>query len=181
MKIALRTQQILADETGVTSVVDPLGGSYYVEALTNQVEAAISEILAKVDAMGGTVKAIEDGFFQRGIADTAYATARQKSSGEHVVIGLNKFVEDSEQLPIEIHRIDPETEARQIARLKAVRARRDDTRVTQLLDKLEQQAHDPSINLMLVTIELVKARASMGEIVKRLRAVFGSYVEVPVF
>jgi methylmalonyl-CoA mutase N-terminal domain/subunit len=181
MKIALRTQQILADETGVTDVVDPLGGSYYVEALTNQMEEAVFEILTKVDEMGGTVKAIEDGFFQRGIADTAYETARKKASGEHVVVGLNKYVEDAESFPIEIHRIDPQTEARQIARLQAAREGRDNARVEQLLTRLEREAQDPSVNLMPTTIELVRARASMGELVKRLRAVLGSYVETPVF
>ena len=90
MKVALRTQQILAEETGVPNVADPLGGSYYIESLTNQMHAAVMEILEKVDAMGGTIKAVEDGYFQREIADTAYTTARRKASGEHVVVGLNK-------------------------------------------------------------------------------------------
>ncbi|OFW40454.1 MAG: methylmalonyl-CoA mutase [Acidobacteria bacterium RIFCSPLOWO2_12_FULL_60_22] len=181
MKVALRTQQIIAEETAVASVADPLGGSYYVETLTNQLQAAVHEILAKVDAMGGAIKAIEEGYFQREIADSAYKTARRRASGEQVVIGLNKFVEESEPTPIEIHRVDPDVEARQIARLRATRERRDDKRVNELLERLEQDALDPSVNLLPVTLELVKARASMGEIVKRLRAVFGSYVEAPVF
>lgn len=181
MKIALRTQQVLADETGVTDVVDPLGGSYYLEALTDQMEQAVFDILAKIESMGGTVRAVEQGYFQREIADSAYETARKKASGEHVVIGLNKMVEASESTTVEIHRIDPNTEARQVARLQSVRARRDNQLVNQLLDKLEQEAKDPSRNLMPVTIELVKARASMGEIVQRLRKLFGSYVEAPVF
>src|SRR5712691_2052356 len=181
MKIALRTQQIIAEETRVPNVVDPLGGSYYVEALTNRIEAEVLAILKKVDEMGGTIKAIEDGWFQREIADTAYEVARRKASTGHVVIGVNKFVEPPEPSPIEIHRVDPAVEARQVARLRQARQQRDNSRVPALLDRLEREARDPSVGLMPVTIELVKARASMGEIVSRLRRVFGSYVERPVF
>jgi methylmalonyl-CoA mutase cobalamin-binding domain/chain len=181
MKIALRTQQVLAEETGVPCVADPLGGSYYVEALTNQIEEAVFAILARIDEMGGTVRAVEEGFFEREIADSAYQTARRKSSGEQVVIGLNKFVESSEPLPFESHRVHPEVESRQIARLMATRERRDNNRVTELLDRLEHDALDPSTNLMPTTIELVKARASLGEIVKRLRHVLGSYQQTPLF
>jgi methylmalonyl-CoA mutase N-terminal domain/subunit len=181
MKVALRTQQIIAEETGVADVADPLGGSYYVEALTNQIETEVSNILRKVDAMGGAIKAVEEGYFQREIADSAYMVARRKASSEHVVIGVNKFVEPASASPIEIHQVEPEVEARQIKRLQATRARRDQQKVTNLLNRLAEEAADPSINLMPVTIELVRARASMGEIVNCLRAVFGSYVEVPVF
>src|SRR3989454_4385556 len=181
MKIALRTQQIIADETRVTAVVDPLGGSYYVEALTNRIEAAVMAILKRVDALGGTVKAIEEGYFQREIADSAYEHARRKASGEQPVIGVNKFVEPAEPGAVEIHRVDPAVEARQVARLRATRATRDAARVAALLDRLAREATDPAVNLMPVTIELVKARASMGEIVGRLRQVWGQYVETPVF
>jgi methylmalonyl-CoA mutase cobalamin-binding domain/chain len=181
MKVALRTQQILAEETGVPNVVDPLGGSYYVEALTNQMQAAVYEILDKVAAMGGTVSAIEKGYFQREIADSAYTTARRKATGEHVVVGLNKFTEAQESSAIEIHRVDPNAERHQLALLKATKERRDSRKVTELLNQLANDASSPSTNLMPTTIELVKARASMGEIVKCLRKVFGSYVEVPVF
>jgi methylmalonyl-CoA mutase N-terminal domain/subunit len=181
MKVALRTQQIIAEETGVADVVDPLGGSYYVEALTNRIENEVSDILRKVDALGGAIKAIEEGYFQREIADSAYVVARRKASGEQVVIGLNKFIEPASPAEIEIHRLDPEVEARQIKRLQATRAHRDQRKVDNLLNRLAQEAADPSINLMPATIELVTARASMGEIVKCLRTVFGSYVEVPVF
>jgi methylmalonyl-CoA mutase cobalamin-binding domain/chain len=181
MKVALRTQQILALETGVASVADPLGGSYYVEALTSRIEAEVFRILAKVDAMGGTVKAIEEGYFQREIADSAYETARRRASGEQSLIGVNVHVEPFEPPPIPIHKVDPAVEGRQIARVKAVRARRDGAAVARLLDRLEAEAGDPAVNLMPVTIELVKARASMGEIVARLRQVFGAYVERPVF
>jgi methylmalonyl-CoA mutase N-terminal domain/subunit len=182
MKVALRTQQILAEETRVTGVVDPLGGSYYVEALTSQVEAAVLEILGKVAAMGGTVKAIEEGWFQREIADSAYDFARRKASGEQPVIGVNRHVEEAAAAPdLEIHRVHPDVEARQVAHLHQVRARRDGARVAALLDRLAAEARDPSINLMPVTIELARARASLGEIVSRLRQVWGTYVERPVF
>ncbi|HEU4366787.1 MAG TPA: methylmalonyl-CoA mutase family protein [Methylomirabilota bacterium] len=181
MKLALRTQQIIADETRVTSVVDPLGGSWYVESLTDEIEAAVLDILRRVDEMGGTVTAIEEGWFQREIAESAYATARRRASGELPVIGVNKHGEPPEPSPVEIHRVDPGVEARQIARLTATRARRDAGRVNALLDRLAAEARDPAANLMPVTIELVQARASLGEIVARLRNIWGSYVERPMF
>ncbi len=181
MKIALRTQQVIALETSVTNVVDPLGGSYYVEALTNRVEAEVLAILAKVDALGGTIKAIEEGFFQREIADSAYDFARRKAAGEQPVIGVNTLVEPSAPPPIPIHKVDPVVESRQIQRLAEVRRRRDPALVARLLDRLEREAREPSTNLMPVTVELVKARASLGEIVARLRGVFGAYIERPVF
>jgi methylmalonyl-CoA mutase N-terminal domain/subunit len=181
MKVALRTQQILAHETRIPNVIDPLGGSYYVEALTRDIEARVFEILAKVDAMGGTIKAIEEGYFQREIADSAYATARQRATGEQPLIGVNMFAEPPAPMPVPIHKVDAAVEARQIQRLRQARQRRDSPRVALLLDRLEREARDPAVNLMPVTIELVEARASLGEIVARLRQVFGSYVETPVF
>ncbi|MBI2016224.1 MAG: methylmalonyl-CoA mutase [Candidatus Rokubacteria bacterium] len=181
MKVALRTQQIIADETRVTDVVDPLGGSYYVESLTNRIEAEVFAILGKVDALGGTVKAIEDGWFQREIADSAYAHAPRKASGEQPVVGVNTFVEPAGADAPEIHRVAPETEARQVARVREARARRDGATVAALLDRLAREAADPGVNLMPVTIELVKARATLGEIAARLRRVWGTYVETPVF
>jgi methylmalonyl-CoA mutase N-terminal domain/subunit len=181
MKVALRTQQIIALETRVPQVVDPLGGSYYVEALTNRIEAEVFRILAKVDAMGGTIKAIEEGFFQREIADSAYDFARRKATGEQPVIGVNVMVEPSEPPPIPIHKVDPAVEARQVARLRETRRRRDQALVDRLLGRLEREAREPATNIMPVTIELVKARASLGEIVARLRSVWGAYIERPVF
>jgi len=182
MKLALRTQQIIADETRVPNVVDPLGGSYYVEALTTRIEREVLAILKNVDEMGGTVAAIEAGWFQREIADSAYAFARRKASGDAPVIGVNKYVEPAAAAAdMPIHRVPPETEARQVARLRAVRARRDEREVAGLLDRLAGAASDPAANLMEPTIALVRARASMGEIVNRLRNIWGSYVEKPVF
>jgi methylmalonyl-CoA mutase N-terminal domain/subunit len=181
MKVALRTQQIIAMETRVPQVVDPLGGSYYVEALTNRLEAEVLRILARVDGMGGTIKAIEEGFFQHEIADSAYDFARRKATGEQPVIGVNTLVESSEPPPLPIHKVDPAVEARQIGRLKDVRRRRDQALVERLLDRLEREAREPATNIMPATIELVKARASLGEIVARLRQVWGTYIERPVF
>jgi methylmalonyl-CoA mutase N-terminal domain/subunit len=181
MKIALRTQQILAHETRVPHVVDPLGGAYYVEALTSRIEAEVFRILAQVDAIGGTVRAIEEGWFQREIAESAYAEARRRASGEQPVLGVNLFVEPAEPPSIPIHRVDPAVEARQVERLREVRHRRDAARVGALLDRLAEEARDPGANLMPTTIEAVRARATLGEIVARLRQVFGAYVERPAF
>ncbi|MFL5247689.1 MAG: methylmalonyl-CoA mutase family protein, partial [Myxococcales bacterium] len=182
MKVALRTQQIIADETRVTNVMDPLGGSWYVESLTTRIENDCWAILDKVATMGGTVKAVEEVYFQREIAETAYRVARRKGKGEHVVVGVNKYVDEgAPKESIEIHKIDPNVEARQIARTKDVRRTRDNAKVVELLGKLEREARDPAQNLMPTTIELAKARATMGEIVARLKSVFGTYVETPVF
>jgi methylmalonyl-CoA mutase N-terminal domain/subunit len=181
MKVALRTQQIIAHETRAPNVIDPLGGSYYVEALTTRIEAEVFRIIAKVDAMGGTVKAVEEGYFQREIADAAYDFARRKASGEQPVIGVNMHAEPFEAPPMPIHKVDAAVERRQVERLRAVRAGRDGARVAALLERLAGEARDPAVNLMPTTIELVRARASLGEIVARLRQVFGTYVERPVF
>jgi methylmalonyl-CoA mutase cobalamin-binding domain/chain len=181
MKLALRTQQIIAEESRVPAVIDPLGGSFYVEALTNEIERLVFETLAKVDALGGTIKAVEEGYFQREIADSAYDTARRRASGDQPLIGVNRFVEPAAPVPVPIHKVDAAVEARQIARLRETRRRRDGAKVQALLDGLETEAKDPASNLMPVTIEAVTARATMGEIVARLRGVFGAYVERPVF
>jgi methylmalonyl-CoA mutase N-terminal domain/subunit len=181
MKLALRTQQIIAEESRVAGVIDPLGGSYYVEALTNEIERRVVDILAKVDALGGTIKAIEEGYFQREIADSAYDTARRRASGDQPLIGVNRFVEPAAPVPVPIHKVDAAVEARQVARLQEVRRRRDGAKVAALLDRLEAEAKDPGANLMPITIEAVKARATLGEIVARLRGLFGAYVERPVF
>jgi methylmalonyl-CoA mutase N-terminal domain/subunit len=181
MKLALRTQQIIAEESRVPAVIDPLGGSYYVEALTNEIERLVLETLAKVDALGGTIKAVEEGYFQREIADSAYDTARRRATGEQPLIGVNRFVEPAAPVPVPIHKVDAAVETRQVARLRETRRRRDGAKVGTLLDRLETEARDPAANLMPVTIEAVTARATLGEIVARLRKVFGAYVEKPVF
>jgi methylmalonyl-CoA mutase cobalamin-binding domain/chain len=181
MKVALRTQQIIADETGVTNVIDPIGGSYYVENLTCQLERGIEEYMAKIDALGGVVAAIEQGFFQREISDTAYDFARRKASGARVVVGVNKYVDEGAEEKVETHKLDPESESRQIRRLKEVRESRDPVRAKEALDNLLAVARDDKANLMPATIEAVKAHLSMGEITGALRDVFGTYTETPVY
>ncbi|MGH2449805.1 MAG: methylmalonyl-CoA mutase family protein [Candidatus Limnocylindria bacterium] len=182
MSLALRTQQVIADETNVTNVVDPLGGSWYVESLTNDFERTTFEYLKRIDDVGGTVAAIEKGYFQREIADFAYETARRKASGEKPVIGVNKYVDPpGTEQPIEVHRIDPATERKQIERLRRIKATRDQARAQRVLKELQAVAADERANIMPVAIECAKARCSMGEMVEALRAIWGAYREVPVF
>ncbi len=181
MKVALRTQQVIAEETNIPNVSDPLGGSYYVESLTNDMERAIWEILEKTDEMGGAVGAIEQSYFQREIADFAYELAQTKANNERTVVGVNKYVDEEADQKVETHKLDPESERRQIDHLKRVKAERDNAEVERLLKKLQDTARDHDANLMPVTIEAVKAHASMGEIVNALKEVYGTYTETPVF
>ncbi len=181
MRIALRTQQIIADETNVTNVIDPLGGSYYLENLTSTYEREIFKIVDYVEENGGTIKLIEEGWFQQQVADFAYQTALGKASGDKPVIAVNKYVDPEERQDIELHPYDPETARRQIGSLQRVRKERDNGKVAQLLERLKAVARDESENVMPVTIELVKAKASMGEIVDALKDLWGTYKENPVF
>lgn len=181
MRMALRTQQIVAEETNVANVIDPLGGSYYVEALTNEYEKRIFEILDYIDANGGTIKLIEEGWFQKQIADFAYETALRKQNGDKPVIGVNKFVMDEEEHEIETHPYDPSTAGRQIARTRKVRATRDEAKVQGLLGALVETARDESKNIMPLTIALVENGATMGDIVEKLKGLWGTYHETPVF
>lgn len=181
MRMALRTQQIIADEINVTSVVDPLGGSYFLENLTSEYEKRIFEILDYVDNNGGAIKLIQEGWFQKQIADFAYETALRKQNGEKPVIGVNKFVDQGEEPKIEIHPYDVSTAERQIARLKRVRAERDEAKVQALLDQLVETAKDESKNVMPLTIELVENGATMGDIIEKLKTLWGTYRETPVF
>ena len=181
MRISLRTQQIIAEETNVANVIDPVGGSYYVESLTNEYEKRIFEILDYVDENGGTIKLIEEGWFQKQIADFAYETALRKQSGEKPVIGVNTLVEEEEDQAIETHPYDSSTADRQIARTRRVRAERDNARVETLLEELVSVARDETRNIMPVTVELVREGATMGEITGKLKSVWGTYREMPVF
>lgn len=180
MRIALRTQQIIAYETNITQVVDPLGGSYYVENLTDEIEKEVWKILDEVEELGGTLQCIDDGYFQRGISDSAYDFALRKASGERPVIGVNMFVQDEEDVEIETHPHDPETERRQIERLNRVKDNRHEEKVQDMLKQLKEQAEEESANLMPITIELVKEGASMGDIVETLKGIWGTYREKPV-
>jgi 2-hydroxyisobutanoyl-CoA mutase large subunit len=181
MRLALRTQQVIAEETNVTQVVDPLGGSYFIEALTNEYEAKIFEILDEIEAGGGTIKLIEEGWFQKHIADFSYETALRKQSGQKPVIGVNCHEMDEGDVAIDTHPYDPATAKRQIARTKRVRAARDGAKIEALLAELVAVAGNEGENIMPVTIELVRAGATMGDIVEKLKTVWGTYRETPVF
>jgi 2-hydroxyisobutanoyl-CoA mutase large subunit len=181
MRMALRTQQIIAEETNVTQVTDPLGGSYFVESLTTEYEKRILEILEEVNARGGTIKLIQEGWFQRHIADFAYETALRKQSGEKPVIGVNCFVDGTKDPEIHTHPYDQSTAERQIARTRRVRSERDGVKMENLLRQLMIVAKDPAQNILPITIELVRSGATMGEIVEALKDIWGCYRETPVF
>jgi methylmalonyl-CoA mutase, N-terminal domain len=175
--IALRTQQILAYESGVTNTADPLGGSYFVETLTNEVEQGAREYIGKIDAMGGMIAAIERGYPQREIADAAYRYQVAVDRKEKIVVGVNDYV--TEEKPIEILQIDETVAARQAERLRKLRAERSNTAVDRSLDALRKAAAGEE-NLMPYLYEAAKAYATLGEICDALRAVFGTYQEVAV-
>ena len=174
---ALRTQQIIAHETGVTDTVDPLGGSYFVEALTNQVEARAYEYFDQIDRQGGVIPALESGYFQREIADAAYIYQQEEDRLERITVGVNDYVDAGESLSIPILRVDEAGEQRHIAHLDEVRRRRDDREVASRLRDLEAAARrsGSDANLMYPLIEAVKAEATLGEMMGVFREVFGEY------
>ena len=173
VEIALRTQQIIAEETGAANTIDPLAGSYFIEALTNEMEEKAWDYIHKIDEMGGMIAAIERGFPQMEIADAAYKFQRQIDSGEKVMIGVNKYVSE-EKTPIPFLEIDDRIETEQIERLNAVRRRRDNRRVRECLDNL-REACKRGDNVMPYCIEAVKAFASVQEICDVYREVYGEY------
>ncbi len=177
-RIALRTQQIIAAETGVTNTVDPFGGAFAIEELTDRIEAGARALLERVDAAGGTLAAIEAGFIQREIQDSAYKAQVQIDRGEAVVVGVNRYAA-SEGSRIETLAADPEVERRQIERVRAVRAGRDAAAWRASLDAVTRAARG-SDNLVPVIIDAVEARATIGEISDTLRAVFGEHREIDV-
>ncbi|HTR72594.1 MAG TPA: methylmalonyl-CoA mutase family protein [Solirubrobacteraceae bacterium] len=179
VRVALRTQQIIAHETGVASTADPLGGSYYVEALTDAMEAKARAYFAKIDELGGMVAAVKRNFPQREIADAAFVLQQEIDSGERIVVGVNRHTDSHDPEP-EILRIDQAVERKQLDRLGAARARRDAAAVERTLADLRQLAAG-SGNLMDPLIECARAGASEGEIVESLQQVFGDYRETPVF
>ena len=176
--IALRTQQIIAEETGVANTVDPLGGSYFLEALTEKMEDGTRDYFRKIDSMGGMVGAIEKGFPQREIQDSAYQYQKAVERGEQVIVGVNKYqMEEESQIPTLV--IDESVRDHQVDRLEQTRARRDAGSVTNALEKLKQAARNDE-NTMPATIEAVRAYATLGEICSALRDVYGVYEE-PAF
>jgi methylmalonyl-CoA mutase N-terminal domain/subunit len=172
-KIALRTQQVLGYETGVAETVDPLGGSYYVEALTDELERLASELIEKVDAMGGAVAAIEAGYYQDAIHEAAFRIQRGIETGDRVVVGVNRFVDDAMK-PVELQRISEEETAHQLDQLREVRATRDRAAVDRTLGAVEETARGTD-NLLPPMREALRARATLGEVSDALRRVFGEY------
>jgi methylmalonyl-CoA mutase, N-terminal domain len=178
--IALRTQQMLAHETGVTSTVDPLAGSYFLEALTDEMERSAYRYFAKIDELGGMVAATKANYPQREIADASFALQQEIDRGERVVVGVNRFLAENEQ-PIPTLRVDPELERKQLGRLQSARARRDGAAVERALASLREHAAHADHNLMEPLLDYARAHASEGEIVESLQRVFGDYTETPVF
>ncbi len=179
VRVALRTQQIIAGETGVTNTADPLGGSYFVEALTDRMEAQARRYFRRIDELGGMVEAVRTGFPQREIADASYVLQHEIDTGRRPVVGVNCHRDDSEQ-EMEILRIDAALEQKQLDRLAAAKARRDDAEVERSLAALKVAANADQ-NLMPLLVDAARAGATEGEIVEALQEVFGKYRETPVF
>ncbi|HWE13771.1 MAG TPA: methylmalonyl-CoA mutase family protein [Solirubrobacteraceae bacterium] len=180
VRIALRTQQIIAEETGVANTIDPLGGAYFVEALTDRMEQQAYDYFDKIDELGGMVEAVKRGFPQREIADAAFELQEAIDAGRRTVVGVNRYTEGDEQAT-EILRIDPALERKQIARVQAVRADRDTSAVTAVLSAIREAAARPDHNLMPLLLDAARLHASEGEIVQALQQVWGDYRETPVF
>ena len=184
-RIALRTQQVIAHETNVAHVADPLGGSWLVESLTDELERQAKEIFAHVAELGdgsmleGCVRGIEENWFQGRIADSAYELERTFNSGERLVVGVNAFTEGNDDADLETLKITDADERRQRDRLAAVRARRDAEQVDKALARLREDAADPAVNLMPALIDAARVYATVGETMATLAEVFGRYVEVP--
>jgi methylmalonyl-CoA mutase, N-terminal domain len=174
-RLALRTQQLLAYETGVANTVDPLGGSYFVEALTDEMERQAEDYFKRIEELGGVIPAIEAGFFQKEIADSAFRYQQELEQKRRLVVGVNEFKVDEEE-PIEILRIDPKLESEQVARLRDVRKKRDQTRCSAALTQLRKAAAGTD-NLMPFILEAVRAYATEGEIMNTMVEVFGTYTE----
>ncbi|MGO9958405.1 MAG: methylmalonyl-CoA mutase [Solirubrobacteraceae bacterium] len=179
VRIALRTQQIIAEETGVANTIDPLGGAYFVEALTDQMEHEAYDYFHKIDELGGMVEAVKLGFPQREIADAAYTLQQEIDSGARAVVGVNRFTEGDEQ-ETELLRVDPALEHKQIDRLQAAKAFRDVDAVSAVLSAITDAAGTDR-NLMPLLIDAARAHVSEGEIVQALQSVWGDYRETPVF
>jgi methylmalonyl-CoA mutase N-terminal domain/subunit len=175
-RLALRTQQILAYEAGVTETPDPLAGSYFVESLSNELEAAAWSYLDEIESLGGTLAAIEKGFQQREIQEAAYRVQRAIDSGDQIVVGVNRFTDDEVTTP-PTQRIDPEGERRQVERVRRIRAERSADAWTAAMDRLEEIARGEG-NLMPAILDAVRAYATVGEISDRLRVAWGEHREL---
>ena len=180
VRIALRTQQVIAHESGAVNTIDPLGGSYHVEGLTNTLEAQAYEYFDRIDALGGVIPAIKENFFQREIAEASYRYQSEVESGKRVVVGVNRYVLEDE-VPIAILKIDPALEQKQIDRLAAVKAGRDSAKVEARLATLKESAAKDDVNLMPTIIEASRDYVTLGEMCDALREVWGVWRETPVF
>jgi methylmalonyl-CoA mutase N-terminal domain/subunit len=180
VKLALRTQQVIAHETGVANTIDPLGGSYYVEDLTNRLEAEAYEYFDRIRELGGVVAAIKENFFQREIAEASFRYQSEVESGKRVVVGVNRY-EDPEETDIEILSIDQALERKQVERVKALRARRDSAAVEAALAQLKHDAESEKTNLMPAITDASRVYVTMGEMCDSLRDVWGIWRETPVF
>lgn len=178
--IALRTQQLIAEETGVTNVIDPLGGSYFIEALTDELEQQARAYFEKIDAMGGMVKAIENGYPQREIAEAAYRYQRLVDEGKRTVVGVNRYQIKGEELEIPLLKVDPEVEKSQAQRLASLRQRRDNLKVKQALDDLRDACRGKD-NVMYPILEAVRRYATLGEVCQAMKDVWGEFHEPPTF
>jgi len=174
LKLAIRTQQIIAEETRVNQTVDPLAGSYFIEYLTKKVETMASEYLQEVEEMGGAIRAIEDGYYQREIARSAYETKRQIEKGEQVVVGVNKYVEEEKDLPIEILKVDPAIETKQVEKLRTLKKERNNSKVRETIRRVREAAETRE-NIVPPLIQAAKAYATIGEMCDALREVYGEY------
>jgi methylmalonyl-CoA mutase N-terminal domain/subunit len=182
--IAVGTQHVVAYETGIPDVVDPLGGSYYLETLTKEFENQVLKELERIEKIGGVVKGIESGYFKRIIAEDAYQSHKDLQSGKKIKVGVNKFRVDEEEVPLKPYRLDPKEEAREIEELKELKRTRDNALVEKTLRDLKKMAREPSgseTNLVPPILEAVRAYATMGEICGVLREVFGEYLEPALF
>jgi len=180
VKIALRTQQLIAYETGVTNTVDPLGGSYFVEALTDKMEAQANKIFEEIDALGGVIPAIEVGYFQKNISDAAYRYQKEVERKEKFIVGVNEFVEENEKVDIPLLTISPEVERVQREQLSALKQSRDKDEVEKALEAIQLAAKE-NRNLMPVFLDAAEKYVTLGEMVEELRKVFGVYQETAVF
>jgi methylmalonyl-CoA mutase N-terminal domain/subunit len=180
VKLALRTQQVIAHEAGVTNTIDPLGGSYYVEELTNRLEAEANDYFGRIRELGGVVAAIKENFFQREIAEASFRYQNEVESGRRVIVGVNRY-EDPDEKEIEILKIDQALESKQVERVRALRAGRDSAAVEASLARLKRDAASEDTNLMPAIIDASKAYVTMGEMCDVLRDVWGVWRETPVF
>lgn len=177
VRTALRTQQIIAEESGVTNTIDPLAGSYYVESLTNRIEAEVLDYFSKIESLGGVIPAVESGFFQREIINTSYEKQRRIESGEEIVVGVNKYVIEEKEASYQFFRLDPEAERRKIRELKELKEKRDNEEVKRKLDAIKEAASQSDGYVMPCLIDAAKVYATEGEMVGALKEVFGEYKE----